>query len=805
MASLRDQAESGSTDGVSLVWGVWPRTWVEQVKLSIPNGIMYTPGANGDSVYRLGYNPLVCTQSGCAGVANPFGSMDYGNKMWVCVLCGNRNNLPQSYQHASHQSPPLEMMDEHTTIEYETKSDHTLSAPTLLFVIDTAVADEELEAVKAAIEQALTLLPEDCMVGLITFGKHVSVHEIGFTECNKCIVFRGDIHGKEETEKNFTVDRVKHLLGITAENNGISRYFLPIKDVLNEFHEILDDINIDQWTPKRACRPEKCTGVASLVAVALMESCLQGHAGRIMLFSGGPPTVGPGRVVEVSLKKHLRGHKDIVRGRAPLHEPAKNFYGDLSTRCAGNSHVFDIFACSLDQLGIAEQRIMCDNTGGCMVLSDTFTTRVFEDSFAGLFYNKWVPFTEQEMEHYPDDPDQGREELAMAFNGEIRVRCSRHIKVAGCLGAVSSMKETATNCISKKEQGLGGTSKWSIGGLFPNTSMCFIFHAAAEPDKDGQGVDNETYGYAQFVTTWTSAMGYNITRVTTIAVQLADASRSQGLQRVVDSFDAQTASVVLARSATFKADNDWDPDLLRWLDNSLITVSTKVASAPSQNPDAVMLPASFDTFPQFIYYLRRSQFIQVFNYSPDETAFFRACLMREPVASAMMMIQPSLVGYDITESWAEDDAEQSNFAVGDVPLELTSRHPKRVLLLDTFFHLVIWYGRQVAKWRNQELWKQEEEDGHKPFEWFKDFLATPRDEANQRAANRFPCPNLIECDENSGQQRFLIAKLNPDQAAQDPHMNPEDQAIGDVWSDDVSLQNFRRHLFRTVITNKANQ
>ena len=162
--------------------------------------------------------------------------------------------------------------------------------------------------------------------------------------------------------------------------------------------------------------------------VICIVSPFAGHAGRILLFSGAAPTVGPGRVVESSLAKHLRGHKDIVRGRAPLHEPAKNFYGDLSTRCAGNCHVFDIFACSLDQLGISEQRIMCDNTGGCLVLSDTFTTRVFEDSFAGLFYNKWVPFTEQEKDEYPDDPDQGREELAMSFNGEIRVRCSRHVK-----------------------------------------------------------------------------------------------------------------------------------------------------------------------------------------------------------------------------------------------------------------------------------------------------------------------------------------------------------------------------------------
>merc|ERR1712087_914799 len=76
--------------------------------------------------------------------------------------------------------------------------------------------------------------------------------------------------------------------------------------------------------------------------------------------------------------------KDIVKGRAPLHEPAKNFYGALSTRCASNCHVFDIFACSLDQLGVAEQRIMCDNTGGCLVLSDTFTRNSFPPSYSHI-------------------------------------------------------------------------------------------------------------------------------------------------------------------------------------------------------------------------------------------------------------------------------------------------------------------------------------------------------------------------------------------------------------------------------------
>lgn len=39
--------------------------------------------------------------------------------------------------------------------------------------------------------QAISTLPEYVHVGLITFGTHVHVYELGFTECSKCYVFRG--------------------------------------------------------------------------------------------------------------------------------------------------------------------------------------------------------------------------------------------------------------------------------------------------------------------------------------------------------------------------------------------------------------------------------------------------------------------------------------------------------------------------------------------------------------------------------------------------------------------------------------
>ena len=39
--------------------------------------------------------------------------------------------------------------------------------------------------------QSLSLLPENALVGLITFGTMVQVHELGFVECPKSYVFKG--------------------------------------------------------------------------------------------------------------------------------------------------------------------------------------------------------------------------------------------------------------------------------------------------------------------------------------------------------------------------------------------------------------------------------------------------------------------------------------------------------------------------------------------------------------------------------------------------------------------------------------
>ena len=63
--------------------------------------------------------------------------------------------------------------------------------------------------------QVIGLLPESALVGLVTYGTQVQVHELGFSQCPKVYVFRG---GKE-ISKNQILDQ----LGLAPTGGSVQR------------------------------------------------------------------------------------------------------------------------------------------------------------------------------------------------------------------------------------------------------------------------------------------------------------------------------------------------------------------------------------------------------------------------------------------------------------------------------------------------------------------------------------------------------------------------------------------------------
>lgn len=66
--------------------------------------------------------------------------------------------------------------------------------------------DEELGSLKDSLQTSLSLLPPNALIGLITFGRMVQVHELSCEGCSKSYVFRGT--------KDLQPKQVQDMLGI---------------------------------------------------------------------------------------------------------------------------------------------------------------------------------------------------------------------------------------------------------------------------------------------------------------------------------------------------------------------------------------------------------------------------------------------------------------------------------------------------------------------------------------------------------------------------------------------------------------
>jgi protein transport protein SEC23 len=103
------------------------------------------------------------------------------------------------------------------------------------------------------------------------------------------------------------------------------------------------------------------------------------------------------------------------------------------------------------------------------------------------------------------------------------------------------------------------------------------------------------------------------------------ADATANLYHISAGFDQECAAVLMARLAVFRAESasDEGSDVLRWVDRMLIRLCQKFGEFNKDDTQSFRLAENFTLYPQFMFHLRRSQFLQVFNNSPDETTFYR--------------------------------------------------------------------------------------------------------------------------------------------------------------------------------------
>ncbi|KAL6009502.1 hypothetical protein ACLOJK_022731 [Asimina triloba] len=720
MSEMGPSSDVEGIDAVRMTWNVWPRSKVDASKCVVPVAASISPIRPSPDIILLSYLPLRCKS--CAAALNPYSRVDFSAKIWICPFCFQRNHFPPAYATISESSVPAELYPQCTTVEYLVSPVVDPSSPqpqpVFLFVIDLCLIEEELEFVKSALRRAIGLLPDNALVGFISFGTQVHVHELGFADLTKVYVFRGT--------KDITKEQVLDQLGLAMGTqrgggfpkglpNGVApgnvgRFLLPASDceyTLNSvsnrcplllficFGEescncqllggidlgrarsilvtLLDELQRDQWPVEAGNRQLRCTGVALSVAAGLLGACLPGTGARIIALVGGPCTIGPGMIVSKDLSEPVRSHKDLDKGAAAHFDKAVKFYDNLAKQLVSQGHVLDIFASALDQVGVAEMKVSVERTGGLVVLAESFGHSVFKDSFKRIF-------------------EGGEQSLGLSFNGTLEIICSKDIKIQGIIGPCTSLEKKGPSC-ADTAIGQGNTTAWKMCGLDKSTCLTVFFDISPSERSNQPGSGNQQL-YLQFVTNYQDPKGQMRIRVTTVARRWAESSANS--EELVEGFDQETAAVVMARLTSLKMEMEEEFDATRWLDRSLIRLCSRFGDYRKDNPSSFTLNPSFSLYPQFMFNLRRSQFVQVFNNSPDETAYFRMLLNRENITNSLVMIQPSLISYSF------------NSPPSPALLDVSSIAVDRILLLDTYFSVVIFHGMTVAQWRNMGYQNQPE-------------------------------------------------------------------------------------------------
>ncbi|GAV71834.1 Gelsolin domain-containing protein/zf-Sec23_Sec24 domain-containing protein/Sec23_trunk domain-containing protein/Sec23_helical domain-containing protein/Sec23_BS domain-containing protein [Cephalotus follicularis] len=751
-------------DGVRMAWNVVPGTKQEASNCVVPVSAIYTPIKASPNMPVMPYAPLRCRT--CRSILNPFSIVDFAAKIWICPFCFQRNHFPPHYASINDENMVAELYPQYTTIEYEPPGEiSSLLPPVFMFVVDTCVIEEELGFLKSALSQAIDLLPDNSLVGLITFGTLVHVHELGFGQIPKAYVFKGtkDVSKDQLLEQmSFFVKKPKPPTGVIAgardglSSDTIARFLLPASECEFALNSVLEELQKDPWPVAADQRATRCTSTALSVAASLLGACVPGSGARIMAFIGGPPTEGPGAIVSKDLSEPIRSHKDLDKDSAPHYHKAVKFYEGLSKQLVHQGHVLDLFACALDQVGLAELKVAVERTGGLVVLAESFGHSVFKDSLRRVFQS--------------DDYD-----LGLSSNGIFEINCSKDIKVQGVIGPCASLEKKGPLC-SDTVVGQGNSSAWKLCGLDKATSLCLIFEIAKKETTDAPVQPASNQFYFQFVTYYQHTSGQMRLRVTTLSRRWVAGPGS--IQELIAGFDQEAAAVVMARVVSFKMEIEAEFDPIRWLDKSLIHICSRFGDYQKESPSSFSLSPRFSIFPQFIFNLRRSQFVQVFNNSPDETAYFRMILNRESVANSVVMIQPSLISY--------------SFHSGPEPalLDVSAIAADRILLLDSYFTVVIFHGATIAQWRKAEYHNQPEHQA------FSQLLQAPRDDADLIMKERFPVPRLVVCDQHGSQARFLLARLNPSATYNSDAPLPGGDII---FTDDVSFEVFLDHLQRLAV------
>lgn len=326
-------------DGIRMTWNILPIQKQDYSKQPVPLAFLYSPSIECPQIES---EPIFCLNSQCRSIFSPYNTVE--NNTWTCLFCKRRNltnNIPQI---------------EATTVEYVIKESNI--TPVFFILLDLCYFDDERQ--KLAIDAVTTTiksLPDDCLIGFMTFGTNIELYDLKSKEIRKTYLFSG----KREYEN--------------LRNKAFSSCFTNKNDSLEFVSELIT--KRDPFPVLKGYRQIRCTGSALSLAHSISTEFT---IVKYLIFTQGPCTLGPGTIASMCLSDGVRSYNDILRGKSIYSKSASEFYLKLGQKIFASGHSVDILSTTLYDVGIYEMRPLTDLTGGIIIMAQDFNYEIYISS-----------------------------------------------------------------------------------------------------------------------------------------------------------------------------------------------------------------------------------------------------------------------------------------------------------------------------------------------------------------------------------------------------------------------------------------
>ena len=85
------------------------------------------------------------------------------------------------------------------------------------------------------------------------------------------------------------------------------------------------------------------------------------------------------------------------------------------------------------------------------------------------------------------------------------------------------------------------------------------------------------------------------------------------------------------------AETEDSSEMSLWVDKQLISMCARYCDYTKGRADSLQMGPEFALYPEYIFHLRRSMFLDIFNNTPDETAFYRMMLFRSELTRPVIL------------------------------------------------------------------------------------------------------------------------------------------------------------------------